>query len=97
MIGVYNQNFVSIPVVEVHASSMTIDASTGVIHTWSATGNETINFTGQAGNRLSLYITCDAIARTITLGTGVSASIVTFLLTSLKTSVMQLEHNGTSF
>lgn len=98
MIGTYNNNYVNTPIVEVHASTMNIDASAGIIHTWSATGNETINFiNGQAGMKLSIYITCDITPRTVTLGTGVSASIATFLLTSLKQSVMTLEHNGTNF
>lgn len=98
MIGIINGNHIENVVSEVHAGTMNIDATTGVHHVWSATGNETVNIiNGVSGNSIILSITCDATPRTITFGTGLATSVSTFLLTSLKQSVMTLEHNGTTF
>jgi hypothetical protein len=98
MLGLINQNHSEAVVSEIHSSTMSIDAGQGVIHSWTATGDETVNFlNGQAGMRLRLIITCDALAHTITLGTGAAGAISSYLLTSLKKSILVLEHDGITF
>lgn len=97
-LGTFNSNYISDVVVEAHASTMNIDASTGVHHSWTALNTETINMTnGKAGNRVVLSITGDVIGYLITFGTGMNMNVSTFLLTALKTTVITLEHNGTTF
>lgn len=79
-------------------ATVNIDASTANIFTWTAGENETVNVTAgqQAGRVITFMITNDAVIRTITLGTGV-VSLGTIVGTALKTAVVVLQSNGTSF
>lgn len=78
--------------------TVSIDATTANIFKWTAGENETVNITAgqQAGRVITLMITNDALARTITLGTGVvSAGVI--VGTALKTAVCVLQSDGTNF
>ena len=79
-------------------AAVSIDASTGNLFKWTAAENETVNITAgqQAGRVITLMIGNDALARTITLGTGiVSAGLV--VGTALKTVTVVLQSDGTNF
>jgi len=78
--------------------TVSIDASTANLFKWTAGENETINITGgqQAGRVITLMITNDALARTITLGTGI-VSLGVVVGTALKTAVVVLQSDGTNF
>lgn len=69
-----------------------------VLAAWTAGEAETVNLSGtqKAGQMLTLLITNDALARTITLGTGMT-SIGVVVGTALKTAVLVFESNGTTF
>lgn len=78
--------------------TVTIDPSQGNVAKWTAGENETVNISGShaAGQRLTLMIVNDALARTITLGTGF-ISIGVIIGTALKTSVSCFQSDGTNF
>lgn len=77
---------------------VTIDCTTGNLFVWTAGENETVNITGtqKAGQKITFMITNDALARTITLGTGM-VSLGVIVGTALKTAVAVFQSNGTSF
>jgi hypothetical protein len=80
------------------AATISINASTANLFKWTAGENETINITAgqKAGRVITFMITNDAIIRTITLGTGI-VSVGTIVGTALKTAVVVLQSDGTSF
>lgn len=80
------------------SATINLDASTANVFKWTAGENETINITAgqQAGRVITLMILNDAIIRTITLGTGI-VSLGTIVGTALKTGVVVLQSDGTSF
>lgn len=69
-----------------------------VVAKWTAGENETINLTGtqKTGQSLTLLIGNDALARTLTLGTGL-VSLGVVVGTALKTAVLSFRSDGTSF
>ena len=79
-------------------ATVSIDATLGNLFTWTAGENETVNITAgqQAGRVITFMITNDAVARTITLGTGITSTGI-IVGTGLKTAVVVLQSNGTSF
>ena len=79
-------------------ATVSITAGSGNLFKWTAGENETINITsGQtAGRVITLMITNDALARTITLGTGI-VSIGVVIGTALKTAVVVLQSDSTNF
>lgn len=79
-------------------ATINIDASIANLFKWTAGENETVNITSgqQAGRVITLMITNDALARTITLGTGI-VSVGVIVGTALKTAVVVLQSDGTSF
>jgi len=79
-------------------ATVSIDATLGNIFKWTAGQNETVNITGgqQAGRKITLMITNDAVVRTITMGTGI-VSIGVLVGTALKTGVCVLQSDGVSF
>lgn len=97
MISTFQNQFVETPTAETHASSMTLDSTLGRIHTWTATGNETLTATGgQAGAELLLVITCDGTPRTISFSAGFHAT-GNFTLTASKISTISFIHDGNNF
>lgn len=80
------------------AATINLDASTANVFKWTAGENETVNVTaGQlAGRVMTLMIANDALARTITFGTGF-VSLGVIVGTALKTSVSVFQSDGTSF
>lgn len=79
-------------------ATVSIDATLGNIFKWTSGENETVNITaGQlAGRIITLMITNNALARTITLGTGF-VSLGVIVGTALKTSMSVFQSDGTSF
>mgnify|MGYP001564748988 CR=1 FL=1 len=79
-------------------ATVSIDATLGNLFKWTAGENETVNITaGQtAGRVITFMITNDALARTITLGTGI-VSLGVIVGTALKTAVVVLQSDGTNF
>lgn len=79
-------------------ASVSIDASLANLFKWTAGENETVNISAgqQAGRMITFMITNDAIARTITFGTGIVATGI-MIGTALKTSVVLMQSDGTSF
>ena len=79
-------------------ATVSIDASLGNLFKWTSGEAETVNITAgqQAGRVITLMITNDAIARTITLGTGIVSTGVV-IGTALKTEMILLQSDGTSF
>lgn len=77
---------------------VTIDCTTGNLFVWTAGENETVNITGtqKAGQKITFMITNDALARTITMGTGI-VSFGVIVGTALKTAVAVFQSNGTNF
>lgn len=71
---------------------------THTIASWTAGETETVNLSGtqKVGMLLTLMVTNDALARTITLGTGMT-SIGVIVGTALKTAIVVLQSNGTTF
>lgn len=71
---------------------------TQTIVSWTAGETETVNLSGtqKAGMFLILMITNDALARTITLGTGMTSTGV-IVGTALKTAIVVMLSNGTTF
>lgn len=80
------------------AATINLDASTANVFKWTAGENETINITAgqQEGRVITLMVTNDALARTITLGTGF-VSLGTIVGTALKTAVAVFQSDGTNF
>lgn len=61
------------------AETVTIDPGLGNVAVWSThAGNETVNFGGapRAGDTLTLVVTTDEAARTLTFGTGICTPVV---------------------
>lgn len=79
-------------------ATVTIDCTTGSLFVWTAGENETVNVTGtqKAGQKITFMITNDALARTITMGTGI-VSLGVIVGTALKTAVAVFQSNGTNF
>ena len=79
-------------------ATINLDAAVGNLFKWTAGENETVNVTAgqQAGRVITLMITNDALARTITLGTGI-VSVGVIVGTALKTAVVVLQSDGTNF
>lgn len=79
-------------------ATINLDASVANLFQWTAGENEAVNITAgqQAGRVITFMITNDAIARTITLGTGI-LSVGVIVGTGLKTAVVVLQSNGTNF
>ena len=78
--------------------TINLDASSAKLFKWTASENETVNITAgqQAGRVITLMIVNDALARTVTLGTGlVSTGVI--IGTALKTSVAVFQSDGTNF
>lgn len=69
-----------------------------ILATWTAGETETVNLSGtqREGTILTLMITNDALARTITLATGMT-SIGVVVGTALKTAIVVMQSNGTTF
>jgi len=80
------------------SATVSIDASTANLFKWTAGENETVNITAgqKAGRVITFMITNDALARTITLGTGI-VSLGVIVGTALKTAVVVLQSDGSSF
>lgn len=79
-------------------AAVSINATLGNLFKWTAGENETISISGgqQAGRVITLMVTNDAIARTLTLGTGI-VSVGVIVGTGLKTAVVVLQSDGTNF
>jgi hypothetical protein len=79
-------------------ATVSIDATLGNLFKWTAGENETVNITAgqQAGRKLTLMVTNDALARTITMGTGIVSTGV-LVGTALKTALCVLQSDGTNF
>lgn len=79
-------------------ATINLDASTANLFKWTAGENETVNVTAgqKAGRVITLMILNDAVIRTITLGTGI-VSVGVIVGTALKTGVVVLQSDGTSF
>lgn len=79
-------------------ATVTIDCTTGNLFSWTAGENETVNISGtqKAGQIITFMIANDALARTITLGTGIVSSGI-IVGTALKTAVAVFQSNGQSF
>lgn len=78
--------------------TVSIDGTLGNLFKWTAGENETVNITDgqQAGRVITFMIANDALARTITMGTGiVSAGVI--VGTALKTAVVVLQSDGTNY
>lgn len=89
---------VDVSAVPTPGATVSVDASTANLFKWTAGENETINITAgqKAGRVITFMITNDAIIRTITLGTGI-VSLGAIVGTALKTAVVVLQSDGTSF
>lgn len=79
-------------------ATVTIDPTTGCLFKWTAGENETVNISGTqvAGQKITFMITNDALARTITMGTG-TVSLGVIVGTALKTAVAVFQSDGTNF
>ena len=82
-------------------ATVTLTIQSDVMHilaTWTAGQAETVNISGtqRPEQMLTLMITNDAIARTITLGTGITSTGV-IIGTGLKTAIAVFQSNGTTF
>lgn len=79
-------------------ATVSIDATLGNLFKWTAGENESINITAgqQAGRVITLMVTNDALARTLTMGTGI-VSLGVIVGTALKTAVVVLQSDGTNF
>jgi hypothetical protein len=76
---------------------VTINPALGNLFKWTAGENETINISGvhSAGQKITLMITNDALARTLTLGTGF-VSLGVIVGTALKTAIVIFQSDGTN-
>lgn len=79
-------------------ATVSIDATLGNLFKWTAGENETISITAgqQAGRVITLMVLNDALARTLTMGTGI-VSLGVVVGTALKTAVVVLQSDGTNF
>jgi len=79
-------------------ATISIDASIANLFKWTAGENETVNITAgqKTGRVITLMIVNDALARTITLGTGI-ISLGIIVGTALKTAVVVMQSDGTNF
>ena len=79
-------------------ATVSINASTANLFKWTAGENETVNITAgqQAGRIITIMIVNDALARTITFGTGI-VSLGVIIGTALKTAVSVFQSDGTNF
>jgi len=79
-------------------ATVAIDATLGNLFKWTAGENEVVTISGgqQAGRVITLMIVNDAVVRTITMSTGI-VSLGVVVGTALKTAVVVLQSDGTSF
>lgn len=92
--GFNHANFTPATVSDTASSSITIDSLAGIVHTWVAGQDETINFSGD-GLFVILVVICDASARTLTWGTGVHGAASTYVLTANKKHSLLFMYDGT--
>lgn len=94
MFGFQDNNIVSDILAGADVTTVNIDTSLAVVHTWSTTQNLTVNLSG-TGLFCVLVITCDASSRTLTYGTGVHGAASTLALTASKKNVLTFVYDGT--
>lgn len=78
--------------------TVTVVCTAGNLFKWTAGETETVNISGTqtAGQKITFMVTNDALARTITMGTGIVSTGV-IIGTALKTAVAVFQSDGTNF
>lgn len=99
MYGFVDKNITNDIVAVIDVPSITINANSGRVQSWTMTQNTTLNFDAtitEPGESATLIITCDATPRTITYGTGVHGG-ASYVLTASKKHVLVFIYDGTEY